>query len=93
MDKIELGQKLTVSNCLVRVGKISTEGRRYGKLKTWVAKEFKEPKEVIVVGIRTLSNGFAEYENEIGWLYSQDETFQAVLVVEKLSSKPFYINL
>jgi len=81
-EKIRLGQTITVDHSLIR------EYRGYSR--NW-EKRKRIPKEVIVIGVRTLHNGRVEYENDIKFFVSM-EKFKALLVVENLKNKPFCIK-
>jgi len=85
-EELKLGQKITVNTYLYR----SSEMRDQGQYKYW--NEFKSiPKEVMVIGLRTLSNGYNQYLADYGNVFYPDAHLSAVLVVENLRSKPFYI--
>ena len=78
----KFGDKITVNHKLVR--------RAKGNYKFWRVDTIAE-KEVIIIGVRTLSNGDRIWE-EYGWEYIQKETFKALLVACSLREKPFYIT-
>lgn len=48
-------------------------------------------KDVVIIGVRTLSNGWTEWDAETGNIYTPETYFKALLVVERLNSKPFFI--
>lgn len=91
---IELGKKITVSQYLKRRSEYRNDDKinEYCRteFKEWQERPFKEPKEVIVVGVRTLSNGYNIYDREAGNMYQPVTYFSALLVVKNLRSKPFY---
>lgn len=88
--EIKIGQKLNVKSSLKRVlirGNYHTQSR-----KEWVeVKLFKEI-EVIVVGIRTISDGKIWYMGDEGTCYTPDVFRKALLVTKNINSKPFYIS-
>jgi hypothetical protein len=60
--------------------------------KTWVAEPLPDGgADVILVGVRTLSDGIREWWGEDGWTYSPTRFFSALLVVSGLRSKPFLV--
>lgn len=89
----KLGQELIIESKLKRV----TEFKRTAtfnftkKYRKWEELKLKEPQKVIVVGVRTLFNGFVEYDTEVGSMFCQETHLKALLVVSKLSEKPFYV--
>lgn len=87
MEEYAFGQRIVVESKLkrVRLG----YGRNTEKI--WISVET-EIKEVIVIGIRTLSNGI-NYYSDGGTFYEPREFFKAALVVESLSRNPFYIKI
>lgn len=86
-----LGQKITINSKLVRVSSykrsLSSFNRRR---KEWVKLDLKEPQEVIVVGVRTLFDGWVDWDEDCGNSFEQDNHLKALLVTSKLSQKPFY---
>lgn len=88
---MKLGQKITVDSFLVRKEIMKGNGTPFkNEWKIWNDINFEAPKEVLVIGVRTLSNGIVFWDNMR--IYMPKEYFKALLVVEKLSSKPFYIK-
>lgn len=82
-EEIKLGQTIVVDHFLIRDKK--------GYLRNWV-KRMRTPKEVTVVGVRTLHNGRVEIEDRVKFFVSM-ENFKALLVVENLKNKPFYVKI
>ena len=93
--EIGLGYKIEVSHFLKRVSEYRQDNKineyRKTHFKEWHELDFKTPKKVIIIGVRTLSNGYAVWEEDVGNIYYQLTHFSALLVVENLRSKPFYI--
>jgi len=91
--KPELGHNLVITKYLKRVTK--WEGGKLvefrQRMKVWDEVELKEPKTVKVIGLRTLSNGRIDYDSEAGNMYTPKKFFQAWLVVESLSKKPYHV--
>lgn len=78
---MKFGQKIIVSHKLIRT--------REKDRKQWVERKIK-PKQVMVIGKRTLRNGFIDYTEEY-IAFSGTESFSAFLVVENMREKPFYV--
>jgi len=92
MIKPRLGQMLTVSKELKRVRRRSIgDIRSYSKFvnRKWEEKHIK-PIECMVIGIRTLTNGYSEWNGEQR-MYEQLEWIKSLVVVKSLSSKPFNV--
>lgn len=89
--KYKLGDKITVTSKLKRVTEYRTisEFGHKKRWKLWKSVPLKHPIEAIVVGIRTVSNGITDYDMDVGYSYDPKEHFQALLVVSRLSEKPF----
>jgi len=78
MKNYELGQKITVLHKLVR--------EKQDKFRTWKIKMLSEPKEVTVVGIRTIINGNVLYKENGKTQFVRKEHKRALLVAENLKS-------
>ena len=89
INNIKLGDTITVNHCLFRDNHYIT---RIHKLKYWNKKDI-EPKQVMVIGLRTLRNGECVRDPDYGWMFETSKTFKALLVVEKISTKPFYVEM
>jgi len=91
----ELGQRIEVKNRLQRILRQDDTPKHSWErsIKEWVTKELPKETEVMVVGIRTLSNGTTNWEDEIGNIFTPKEYFRALLVVENMKRKPFYVNI
>jgi hypothetical protein len=89
----KLGQEIIINSKLVRVSfykrSLSSFNRRR---KEWVTLELKEPQKVIVVGVRTLFDGWVDWDEDCGNSFEQDNHIKALLVTSKLSQKPFYVK-
>lgn len=58
--------------------------------KEWRSKAFREPRECVVVGVRTVSNGELRRDCDEGYsLYNPTKHFQALLLVDGIRNKPF----
>lgn len=94
--KIELGKRITVFRYLKRKSKYkidkSINEYKATEFKEWQDVDFKNPKEVMIVGVRTLSQGYNQWDSDMGNMYTPQSYFSALLVVENLRSKPFYIQ-
>jgi hypothetical protein len=62
-----------------------------GHRKTWNRYRLPETLNGMIIGERTLSNGYRSYE-EWGVQYDPAEYFKAYLVVTDMRSKPFYVR-
>lgn len=93
--EVELGKKITVLRYMKRMSKYRLDKTineyKAVEFKEWWECHFKTPKEVIIVGVRTLSNGYNVWDSEAGNMYQPLTYFSALLVVEDLRSKPFCI--
>lgn len=95
--QLELGQIISVYHKLERKVKyIQREAKPYQKIlsirnKVWETIPTKQ-KIVMVIGERTLRNGESFWEDECGYVFHPNESFKAILVVEDLDRKPFYID-
>lgn len=49
--------------------------------------------QVLVIGKRTLANGKREYDEDIGYYFVHNDSFQALLVVKDMMSKPFFVPI
>jgi hypothetical protein len=90
----KLGQEIIINSRLQRVSEYrrvetGSFNRRY---KLWKQVRLKECQTVIVVGVRTLFDGYVDYDPEVGSMFSQENHFKAILVTSKLSQKPFYVK-
>lgn len=59
--------------------------------KRWVDVNI-DPIDVIVIGIRNLSNGINDYNQGEGITYEPREIFKGLLVVSSMFRNPFYIR-
>lgn len=86
---MELGQKVKIKSKLHRFSKYR-EGPKTKRV--WIPMYFPDgPVEGLVIGKRTLSNGFREYMGfEEGVSYDPTDHFEAYLVATDIRKKPFY---
>jgi hypothetical protein len=94
LQDFSLGQQITIASVLKRMTKYSTpdEYGRSKRLKVWENIPLEKPNTAIVVGVRTLSNGYTDWDREIGNIYNPAKYFKALLVVSTLSSAPYYVE-
>jgi len=95
MEKLKFGDKLLITNKLVRKERNQRVEKPYPRtitLKVWEDKPMLKLTEVIVIGKRTLWNGERWYEGDAGYLFNPTEKLSAYLVVEKMHIKPYYIS-
>ena len=84
---IQFGQKIIATHKLERGYKWVNEKKRGYKF--WRLKNI-EPCEVMVIGKRTLSDGYSWWMEE-SMVYSPEKYFPAYLVVENMNENPFYV--
>lgn len=89
MKVYNLGDKYKASKKLVRRTKYIKGIVFNQRYKYWDVQKINQ--EVLIIGIRTLSNGTTMWDDEAGNLYEPTDYFQALLVVSDLHKKPFYI--
>lgn len=93
---MELGQKITITSILKRRSEYRYDNKisdyKKTEFKTWMEEQLKAPIEVVVVGVRTLSNGYNIWESDIGNVFFAQSHFKALLVVKNLRSKPFFVT-
>jgi hypothetical protein len=82
------GQKITVTQKFVRKS-IAINGAATNK--QWEVQEIKE-KEALIIGKRTLFNGITHWEDNYCW-FEFKKPMQALLVVENMNKKPFFIPI
>ena len=94
-NKFFIGQEIEVDHELVR--KLWFEKPNdFGfskRLKSWDKKPFKQPKKAIVLGIRTLSNGWTSFDSEIGHMYTPTHYFRALLVVSNINNSTYFVEI
>jgi hypothetical protein len=88
-----LGQKITVNSILKRKSKsqLKKDGIGYLDTKYW-QEEITKPIDVIVVGLRNISDGYTEWNDGIR-LYTPVAYFKALFVVANINENPFYVKL
>lgn len=64
-----------------------------GRFKQWDIEHLKSPKEGLVIGYRTLSNGYTDFEDGVGTIFEQTESFKAMLVVFSMFKKPILVPI
>ncbi|KKM99868.1 hypothetical protein LCGC14_1143460 [marine sediment metagenome] len=80
---MKLGQKVLINHYLRRIWKESGA-------KCWETILI-ETKEVLLIGIRTLSDGIMQWEGDY-YSYSPTNFFKGYLVVNDLKRKPFFVK-
>ena len=63
---------------------------KYRIFREWITAKTRE-KNCIVIGRRTLHNGYIINEFEIGNVFYQTDSMSVYLVVESMNRKPFYV--
>lgn len=92
--RVYLGQRIVFNQRLVRRTYYNYRANGYReRMKRWDITPMAEPKEGIIVGIRTLSNGTTDYDNESGHMYDPKEHFRAILVYTSVTRKPVYVPI
>lgn len=85
---MKLGDKILINHRLLRC---YANGE-----KVWTRMSFRQPREVMVIGKRTLNNGTVQYGSdaiEDPTIYTPSKYFPALLVVEDIARKPFFVHL
>lgn len=90
--EIILGEKITVEKEYKRVRRWDYSKDHGQRMKEWEMKPIK-PITGVIVGIRTLSNGRTDFDNEAGYMYSPNYFFKALLVSVSLYRKPILVPL
>ncbi|WXW93182.1 hypothetical protein SEA_BRAYBEAST_46 [Arthrobacter phage BrayBeast] len=104
MSDFELGQRVRFSRPIIRM-RIPTKqvevtvklpyGQEWKEKRhvnvEWTVNPFDGPAEGIIVGKRTLSNGYREYHYDAGYEYGPAEHFTAYLVAFDLRRKPVHV--
>jgi hypothetical protein len=104
MSEFEFGQRVRFSNPLVRRSvypekKIEVEEDWFGQPRMvtkhinreWQPNQWAGEKEGMVIGKRTISDGYAEYDNDYGASYCRGVNHVAYLVVADMRSKPVLV--
>lgn len=86
---MKLGDTVTCTAILKRRGRA---------LRGWSAEKFWEnctiqPRRAVFLGLRTLSNGRRDVEDEVGYIYEPREYFSAALVCFSARENPVYVPL
>ena len=94
---LKFGSTVTVNAVLERrykkeVRKGSMGGTFNAECKFWQEKAI-APRTGLLIGSRNLSNGTREWEGELGYIYSPDEHFRAVVVVFSSAENPVYVPM
>ena len=91
---MKFGDTVTVKGTLYRTCE-RRQRKQYSGLerpqpyKLWKEREIK-PRQAILIGFRTLQNGFKYWEPEVGWIFAGDEQVKAVLVVFNERERPVF---
>ena len=83
--RYKLGQIIEAKSMLLRL-------KDLGNKKYWQSINIK-PTQVMIIGIRTLQDGHNEYLPDYGNVFYPESYLKALLVVENLNTKPFYIPM
>ncbi|OGC76243.1 hypothetical protein A2619_02195 [candidate division WWE3 bacterium RIFOXYD1_FULL_39_9] len=92
-SNFKLGDKVIVKSTLQRMWqrREAKPGKPLKKYKSWEEKPIEE-RIGLFIGYRTLSNGFIEWEDEVGNIFFPKEYFKAALVVFSEREKPVLVN-
>lgn len=87
-QEFQLGERVTITQKLHR----STRDRLqpHTLLKLWEPAELAAPQSGIIVGKRTLVNGYITFE-EYGTRFTPEQYFPAYLVAQNMRDKPVYV--
>lgn len=90
MTELEFGTEVLFSEPLVRET-LHVKGK--GTKKVWDRQDGFPKTKGIVVGKRTLSDGYREYEPDFGgYYYVRENSFTVYLVAYDMSRKPVYVR-
>lgn len=93
---MQFGEKIQITHILKR----KKEWKKHPKWefpnviehKSWESLSYSQG-EGIVIGKRTLSNGYNEYHPETGNIFHPQEHFQAYLVAVDMRKNPVYVKI
>ena len=90
---MKLGDKVVVKSILQRMRQRREvkPGKPFKEYKLWEEKQIEE-RIGLFIGYRILSNGFIEWEDEVGNIFFPKEYFKAALVVFSEREKPVLVN-
>ena len=88
-----LGQKIIINSYYKRVIEYRKHHEYERRFKIWKEIKLEKDEIVIVVGIRSLMNGWISYEDDYGNVFTGTEKVKALLVTGRLSEKPYYIPM
>lgn len=77
----KLGDQIIFDSFYKRKSSYKLQGTYNRRFKEWEIQKYKTPQNGIVIGYRNLSNGFTDYEQEVGTMFTPTENFKAILVV------------
>ena len=84
--EIVLGQKVIYKSVMKRISSYDNEARAN---KRYYIEMHHEPIEGVVIGIRTVHNGWSEYTGEgEGYIFSHESSIQVALVATSLYRNP-----
>lgn len=89
LEKFELGQRVTVrSEMLVsksnRVNPYLESIRRYDLIREWKRRELEKPVNGVIVGSRTVKEGYSRYDYEDGYEFIPKRYIQVYLVATNM---------
>jgi hypothetical protein len=89
---MKLGDDLTITQVYRRRTRYdrSKHGNYDLRMKVWEACEIK-PRQAIFLGYRTLRNGSSQWEDEVGYVFDQEDHFVAMLVCFSTRENPVYV--
>jgi len=85
------GDLITFDSFYKRKTSYKLHGTYNRRFKEWEIIKSKAPQNGIVIGYRNLSNGFTDYEAEVGTMFTPTETFRAILVVFSMYRNPIFV--
>jgi hypothetical protein len=87
----EYGQVVTATKGLRRKWESRQRGHRQCGYKLWV--ETEKTVKGIFLGTRTLQNGWRQFEEDEGYIFIRDNTFEAALISPGPRLNPVYVPL
>jgi hypothetical protein len=91
MRVLKLGEKIVVEKYYKRVKYHEDNGHGWQqRMKEWRETAMR-PTVGVIVGVRTVSNGRTDYEDDAGYIYSPKKFFRAILVSTSLYRLPILV--
>jgi len=90
-ENYKLGDQITFDSFYKRKTSYKLQGTYNRRFKEWDITKNKTTHNGIVIGYRNISNGFTDYDEEVGTMFTPTETFRAILVVFSMYRNPIFV--